>query len=208
MIVKRIVPLTADNWSDLEELFTKGPCSYCWCMWWRVPRAEYQYGSANRRALRAAVDADVSVGLLAYGGAVDDGEEKVVGWCAVAPRTSYRRLATALVARGGSNEPDRWAVPCFFVRQGYRRRGISDALLDAACEHSRAHGARVIEGYPTTSDSAGATDFYGTKRLFERHGFVVVREPTPKRALMERVLVKGRQRSQQRAERGRSSTKT
>lgn len=190
MIIKRIAPLSGDNWSDLEDLFGRnGACVGCWCMWWRTGKEEYSAGSGNRRALRALLDTDESVGLLAYGGDPDTDEERPVGWCAVAPRSSYPRLARTTVGRGSPEDDGRWAVPCFFVKPGHRRRGFTDSLLAAACDHSFAHGAKVVEGYPTTSQKARTDElFIGTKNLFARHGFVVVRQPTPKRVVMERSL--------------------
>jgi GNAT superfamily N-acetyltransferase len=187
VIIKRIAPLSAETWPDLQDLFGRnGACVGCWCMWWRAGKEDYQAGKGNRDALRALLDTDASVGLLAYGGEADTDEERPVGWCAVAPRSSYPRLAKTAVGRGGSDEDGRWAVPCFFVRAGNRRRGFTDHLLAAACEHSRAHGATIVEGYPTTSQKARTDDlFVGTKNLFARHGFVVVRQPTPKRVVME-----------------------
>ncbi|HEU5471336.1 MAG TPA: GNAT family N-acetyltransferase [Actinophytocola sp.] len=190
MIIKRIVPLSGEAWADLEELFGRnGACAGCWCMWWRATKGVYQAGSGNRTALRASLDTDVSVGLLAYGGPPDSDEERPVGWCAVAPRSSYPRLASTAVGRAGRDEPGRWSVPCFFVRPGHRRRGFADQLLAAACEHSRSHGAAVVEGYPTTSRKARVDDLYvGTKNLFARHGFVVTRQPSPARVVMERTF--------------------
>lgn len=189
LAVTRIEVLTGDRWVELEELFgEKGACAGCWCMWWRTTSAEYRAGDGNRSALRELADAAAS-GLLAYCASPETGADQVAGWCSVAPRAEYRRLATAVVGRGGKDEPGRWAVPCFYVRPGLRRRGLTDALLEAACAHARKHGASVIEGYPTSSERAGAPDLYvGTRNLFERHGFVVVREPTANRTVMERVL--------------------
>ena len=190
MIVKRIAPLSAETWPDLEDLFgPNGACAGCWCMWWRAGKGLYRAGQGNRDALRALLDTEVSVGLLAYAGDPDADEERAVGWCAVAPRSSYSQLAKTAVGRGGRDEAGRWAVTCFFVRRGHRRRGVTDHLLAAACDHGRAHGAGVIEGYPVTAQKASSADlFVGTKSLFARHGFVVVREPTARRAVMERTF--------------------
>lgn len=187
MIIKRIVPLDAANWSDLVELF--GPdsaCGGCWCMWWRTTKVDYRWGNANRKALRALVDSGAPTGLLAYAGDPDTDHDEVAGWCAVAPRAQYPRLMNSAGWRGRGDDEGRWAVPCFFVRPGHRRRGLTDDLLAAACEHSRAHGAIAVEGYPLTRHSSPSEMFVGTKALFARHGFVVVREPTNRRAVMER----------------------
>jgi GNAT superfamily N-acetyltransferase len=190
MIIKRIVPLSIETWPDLTDLFgTRGACAGCWCMWWRATRVDYRPGEGNRRRLKALVDMDAPVGLIAYGVAPKTERELAVGWCAVAPRASYPRLAHTAVGRGGRDEDGRWAVPCFFVRPGHRRRGTTDELLAAACDHSRAHGATVVEGYPMTSSTASSAElFVGTKNLFARHGFVVVREATSRRVVMERTF--------------------
>ncbi|MGH8964353.1 MAG: GNAT family N-acetyltransferase, partial [Actinomycetes bacterium] len=71
--------------------------------------------------------------------------------------------------------PTTWAVMCFVVRPGYRRRGIARALLEAAVDHARDHGARVVEGFPVEPEPGrrvpvGAA-FVGTVGLFESVGF-------------------------------------
>jgi GNAT superfamily N-acetyltransferase len=189
MKIDRVVPLTADTWADLEDLFgPNGACVGCWCMWWRTTKQTYKAGRASRDTLRALADAEVPVGLLAYAGIEADGGQRAVGWCAVAPRASYPRLASTAVGRGGRDAPSRWAVPCFFVRPGFRRHGFTDTLLDAALAHSRRYGATVVEGYPLTAKAGPSELYVGTKQLFGRHGFTVVREPTSRRAVMERTF--------------------
>lgn len=184
MIIKRIVPLDAANWPDLERLFgPDGACVGCWCMWWRTGRADYRAGSGNRAALRSLVDDGEPTGLLAY-----DNQDDVVGWAAVAPRTAYPRFARTAVGKARVDPTGRWAVPCFFIAPQHRRHGYTDDLLAAACEHSRAHGATALEGYPLTSKAGPSELFVGTGNLFARHGFQVVGTPTARRAVMERVF--------------------
>src|SRR5882724_2239622 len=79
-------------------------------------------------------------GLVAY----LDGEP--VGWCAVEPRTAYPRLLrkTRVPWAGRAEEKTDdsvWAVTCFVIRTGFRRRGISRALARAAVDFARARGA-------------------------------------------------------------------
>src|SRR5690349_24774307 len=79
-------PLTEERWADLERLFGRhGACGGCWCMWWVVPRGQFnaQKGEANKAALRARVEAGEVPGLIGY----LDGHP--VAWCAVAPRSCY-----------------------------------------------------------------------------------------------------------------------
>jgi GNAT superfamily N-acetyltransferase len=138
--------------------------------------------------MQALLDTGDPVGLLAYAGAPDTDEEQVAGWCSVAPRSAYPRFARTAVGRARRDPTGRWAVPCFFVRAEHRRRGFTDDLLAAACEHSRANGATAVEGYPLTTKAGPSDLFVGTKSLFARHGFVVVGEPTQRRAVMERTF--------------------
>ena len=97
----RVLPATADRWEDLEQLFgPKGACAGCWCMWWRLRRAEWTQGKGqgNRRALRALVRSGEPTGLIAYAGT------DPIGWIAVAPREAYPGLAgTVLVPEDGED---------------------------------------------------------------------------------------------------------
>ncbi len=50
------VPLTPERWADLEKLFgPRGACGGCWCMYWKLPRREYESlrGEGTRQALKA-----------------------------------------------------------------------------------------------------------------------------------------------------------
>lgn len=153
-------------------------------MWWRSTRATYHAGADNLNALRQLVDAGAPVGLLAF-----DSDGHAIGWCAVAPRSAYPRLATSPMGRGSTADDRCWSVPCFFVGVKHRRQGLTDDLLAAACEHARHHDAEVIEGYPTYSPKAGSYDlFVGSGRLFERHGFIEIRRPTAHRSVMRRRM--------------------
>jgi GNAT superfamily N-acetyltransferase len=189
MIIKRIAPLDHETWPDLTELFGgSGDCASCWCMWWRTPKSDYRPSGANRHGLLATLDRTVSVGLLAYAGEPDTDEATVAGWCAVGPRTSYPRWEDSAAGKARPDSTGRWAVSCFFVRRDHRRNGFTDDLLAAAVEHSRAHGATAVEGYPLTTKAGPAALFVGTANLFARHGFVVVGQPTTRRAVMERTF--------------------
>ena len=81
-----------------------------------------------------------------------DPEATPVGWVAVEPRTEYPRLLGLPTVWKGRPDEDKqddsvWAVTCFVVRKGYRRRGITYALAEAAVGYARANGARALEGY-------------------------------------------------------------
>jgi hypothetical protein len=88
----------------------------------------------------ALCDSEPDPGVLAY----LDGE--VVGWCSVAPKSTYRALVNSRTIPHVQDEAA-WSVVCFVARPGFRRRGMHQ-LLDGAAEHADAIGATVLEGYP------------------------------------------------------------
>ena len=60
------------------------------------------------------------------------------------------------------------------MRPGYRKQGVTRALLDGAVEYARASGAPAVESYPV--DNAGqqvdlTMAYVGTRSMFERAGF-------------------------------------
>lgn len=182
----KIHPLTPARWPDLVQLFgERGACGGCWCMWWRLPRTQWvrQKGLSNQGAFYKVVEAGPPPGLLAYA----NGE--AVGWCAVAPRTDYPRLATSRILKPVDDTPV-WSVSCFFVARGFRRRGVTLALLQAAAAYARSRGAQVLEGYPCEPKSAYRDMFYytGVASTFRKAGFREVARRSPTRPIMRRRL--------------------
>jgi GNAT superfamily N-acetyltransferase len=179
-------PFTLARWSDLAALFGKnGACGGCWCMWYRLPLAQWkaQKGARNRRALHALARAGRPLGVLAY---VDG---RVAGWCAVAPRADYPRLAGSRVLRPVDDQPV-WSVTCFFVAREFRRRGLTVKLLAAAAEFARARGATILEGYPTEPrrPQADAFVYTGLASAFRRAKFREVARFSPRRPIFRRRL--------------------
>ncbi len=183
----RFLPATLDLWVELEGLFgARGACGGCWCMWFRLPRVEYETGKGdvNRDRLRARIaDGNASPpGVLALRGG------RAVGWCAVAPREEYRRLATTRTMRG-PDDLDVWAILCLFVDAAERRRGLSAALIDAACRHAFAHGAPAVEAYPIVPKSAETPPVFASQGILAAYvaaGFDVVGRPSGARAVVRR----------------------
>ena len=183
-------PLTAKRWPDLEKLFgARGACGGCWCMWWRLRRAEFeqQKGEGNRRAFRKLVRKGTEPGVLAYAG----GEP--VGWCAVAPRAEYPVLANSRVLRPVDEKPV-WSVTCFFILREWRRRGLSVELLRAAAKFARRRGAKIVEGYPVVARKGKMPDAFAWSGLpgsFLGAGFREVARRSPVRPIMRKVVVTG-----------------
>ena len=176
-------PLTVERWPDLVKLFgQKGACGGCWCMWWRLSRAEFERkkGAGNRRALHKIVDTGPPPGLLAYQG------DEPVGWCAVAPREEYTRLTTSRILGPVDDEPV-WSVVCFFVSKPHRRQGVAETLLRAAVRFAGEQGARIVEGYPIAPAKDRVPEVFaytGFVSTFEKAGFSQVLRRSPTRPIM------------------------
>jgi GNAT superfamily N-acetyltransferase len=180
-------PLTPENWSDFEELFgPRGACAGCWCMWWRIPRSQYdrQKGEGNRRAMKALVDSGRIPGIIGYHW------EQSIGWCAVEPREMLPGLARSRTLKPLDAQPV-WSVVCLFIRRAYRRQGVSTELLKAAAEYARSQGGRLVEGYPHEPKSAKAPDAFlwtGLASAFRKAGFEEAAKPSPTRRVVRLEL--------------------
>jgi len=181
-------PVTPERWGDLEKLFgVRGASGGCWCMWWRLPRAQFnqQVGQKNKETLKAMVDSGEPPGLLAYAG------DEPIAWCSVAPREAFPALERSRILKRVDDEPV-WSIVCFFVAKPYRRQGVMAAVLAAAVEYARAHGARIVEGYPVepTKALSGYSGYTGVVSAFRKAGFVEVlrrgARPIMRRSVEER----------------------
>jgi GNAT superfamily N-acetyltransferase len=80
-------------------------------------------------------------------------------------------------------------VPCFFVRSGFRRTGITQQLLEAVVGFARDRGAAAVEGFPLSGDGAHKADRYlGTEPMFAASGFAARARPSLRRVVMRRDL--------------------
>ncbi len=183
-----VLPATPERWDDLATLFgPRGACGGCWCMFFRLPRAEYAKGKGdgNRRALQSLVKRGKEPGLLAYADGVP------VGWCAYAPRDDYPTLARSRVLAPIDDKPV-WSVTCFFVARGSRRKGVTVALLRAAAARAAERGAKLLEGYPIApKKGVQAVDTFAWTGLvggFEKAGFAEAARRSATRPIMRRKL--------------------
>jgi GNAT superfamily N-acetyltransferase len=184
--------LTPSRWPDLERLFgERGACGGCWCMWWRITRAQWnaQKGEKNRRALKAYVEAGGRPGLMAYLG------RRPVGWIAVEPREAYPALGRSQSLKPVDDRPV-WSITCFFVERNHRGRGIARALVDAAVAHVGKKGGTLVEAYPVEPASdkrlPDAFAWHGLASMFRAAGFREVARPSATRSIMRREVEAGR----------------
>lgn len=181
-----IKPIKRNLWPDLEELFgLNGACGGCWCMFWKLRGKAYDVsrGSAARQMHKSLVDGGTVTGLLAY----LDGE--VVGWVAVEPRRAYEKLAHSRTLKPVDDE-EVWSVTCFYVAKKYRKQGITVGLLEAAVEHVRSQGGKIVEGYPVDVEEQAAPPFIftGTASAFRQAGFKEVARNSPTRPIFRFVI--------------------
>jgi GNAT superfamily N-acetyltransferase len=188
-----ITPLTRASFDPLADLFAEGgDPRWCWCAFWRLRGAAGSRADAdqNRELLYGlAEQGDPAPGLVARRGG------RAVGWVSLGPRESYQRLAHSKVYAAVDDRPV-WSVVCFVVSRPERGQGIASALLAAAVEHARRHGATTLEAYPAQTGGGrlpAASANTGTVVMFERAGFqvVAIRRATPSsrpRLIMRREL--------------------
>ena len=93
-----------------------------------------------------------------------------------------------------ANDAGTWWVTCFAVGSRYRRSGVGLALLEAAVEFARQHGATAIEGHPVDVAALKATRaapsalYTGTTAMFAAAGFAEVARTYPTRPVMRRPI--------------------
>ena len=196
----RIVPANEASWEDLQAVFgTRGSAARCQCQRFKLrPREAFRNFPVEERAARLRAqtdsghpDAEATAGLVAYL------DEEPVGWCAVEPRTAYEGLLrnnrVPWEGRGEDKADDSvWAVTCVFTRAGFRKRGVSRALVRAAVDFARERGARALEGYPITTKDVILEELgVGTDGVFAAAGFSEVSRPTKRRTVMRIDFEKG-----------------
>jgi GNAT superfamily N-acetyltransferase len=184
-------PLTPDRLPDFEKLFgPRGACGGCFCMWWRLPRPEFnrQKGEGNRKAMRALVESGAVPGLLAY-----EGEAQCpVGWCSVSPRAQFPTLGRSRILRPVDGK-EVWSVVCFFVAKTHRRKNLTVELLRAAVGYVRDQGGTIVEGYPI-EPSPGKSPlpapfaYTGIASAFRQAGFRECARRSPTRPIMRFTL--------------------
>jgi GNAT superfamily N-acetyltransferase len=172
-------PLTPDLWPALEDLFNEGgPTNRCWCMYWRIG-SDYrkQPAAANKAAFRELVESGPPPGLLAFEG------DQAVGWCQLTSRDALPWLDRTWRLRRVDEKPV-WSLSCFYIRKGYRRKGVASALITAALDAARRAGAPALEAYPLDANLTPSTSHTGYLSTYLRAGFAIVARRVPPRPMV------------------------
>ena len=151
-------------------------------MTWRLSNSEYEErkGERNRASFEQIVKSGSEPGVLAY----DDGVP--VGWCCIAPREVFPRLARSRILKPVDEVPV-WSIVCLFIRKEHRRRGVSTALISAAVDLAASKGGTVIEAYPVEPKRDPMPDvfaFTGLASAFRSAGFKEVARRSETRPVM------------------------
>jgi len=161
----------AHDFDDMATMFApKDPqSSVCWCLSWRLSSKENRELRGTDRAdkVRELCSRELAPGVLAH----IAGE--VAGWAGIAPRSELHPFANSRKIPHIDDLPV-WSLWCIRVRPGFRKQGVTRALIDGAVDYARASGAPAVESYPV--DNAGqrvdlTMAYVGTRRMFERAGF-------------------------------------
>jgi GNAT superfamily N-acetyltransferase len=182
-------PLTIDRWKDFETLFgEKGACGGCWCMYWRLKRSDFEKakGEGNKKKLKQLVAGKEIPGLLLYE------DNKIAGWCSVAPRENLPVLENSRILKAVDDQPV-WSIVCFYIEKNHRRLGLSQPFLKYAIDYCRNHGAKIIEAYPLdvkSKDYPSVFAFTGFYSTFLKAGFKETARRSETRPIMRYTIKK------------------
>ena len=178
-----IKPLTPSSWADFENLFgPKGAYGGCWCMWWRLPRKEFEsgQGESNRIAMKNIVHSGKIPGLIAYS------DDRPCGWCSIARRDDFNSLERSRVLKR-IDDKKVWSLVCFFINKSYRGKNLGLNLILAAIEYVKSQGGEIIEAYPTvikTKKAPPVSTFMGIPSVFKQAGFEEISRPSQSKLIM------------------------
>lgn len=187
-----VVPLTPARWPLFEDLFGRqGACYGCWCTYFRLRPKQRQAmdGDEKREVMLDRIRRGPPPGLLAFDGA------EPVGWMQIGPRADVPewnnpgRVSSPL-PDGPAEDPQVWAVSCFFFRSNRRGKGLSHAMLAAGIGFARRSGARLVEAAPMdrAKQSKSVGLFVGSTSVFLKAGFRQVAAVKEGRPLMRLEL--------------------
>jgi GNAT superfamily N-acetyltransferase len=183
LTVRALAPDTWEAFADLVERHN-GVFGGCWCTYFQTMHSEKAFEAASNRELKERLvregrahaalvfDRDVAVAWAEYGS------------CAELPNIYHRKQYD----EEADLHPD-YRITCIFVDKKYRRRGVTAVALHGAVELIAQAGGGVVEGYPHDTQGKKQSVLYnGTRSLFEREGFVLVRPKGLKNTVMRRTV--------------------
>ena len=166
--------VTPQCWPLVEKLFgAKGASGGCWCQYWRIAKGE-KWEAIKGEAARQRLHDGIANGSMHGALALENGEP--IGWCTFGPRRSFSRLDRA-PSFTCDDADEVWSIPCYFIKPGFRGKGVATGLLSFVIQLLQARHVRVLEGYPSKPGADGqyvaAFAWTGTQGLFAKLGFTL-----------------------------------
>lgn len=179
---------TIDRFEDALGLLAGRNGFGCFCQPWRGFDTKALSGGRSRPEILRDQMAGTppAPGYLAYLDGIP------VGWVGVSVRTETPRLQNSRTIPAIDESPV-WAIGCFKIRPGFRRRGIATALLDGVIDAARRAGAPGVEAYPIDPQGrrveVGA-GYVGIASMFDAAGFRRVVPTSGHSGRLARILVR------------------
>ncbi len=129
------------------------------------------HGPDNKKTKKALVKKRRTHGIIVYSG------KTPIGWVQYGPKPELPRIdASKTYQRLSLDDEGKrfWRITCFFVDRNNRRRGVAGFGLNAALASINKKGGGIVEAYPSTKPSKGASLMWsGTVSMFAGAGFDV-----------------------------------
>ena len=164
--VKPLDRTTRDDFFSLHCSENGG--GWCYCVAWYLASFDgwdTRIAEDNRILREGVLRTKEGDGYLAYS------DRQPVGWCQVEKVSALPGLWN----RVRSYVPeDAFAVSCFFVASGWRRKGVGQALLAFVVDALRARHIELLTAFPRGDPACDKEDecWIGPYRLCEKQGFV------------------------------------
>ncbi|HEX9534490.1 MAG TPA: GNAT family N-acetyltransferase [Stellaceae bacterium] len=110
--------------------------------------------------------------------------DTAVGWCQLTPGDALPWLNRAWRLKRVDDVPV-WSLSCFYVRKGYRKKGVTAALITAAAKRAK---APTLEAYPLDAALTPSASGTGYASTFARAGFKTIARRVPPRPIMRHDL--------------------
>ena len=176
VVVRKLIPGMKDlylSFFEHEAFEDHEDWSACYCLESHLGQSEEEACSgreARREKAGELVQNGVMRGYLLFDG------EKAVGWCNADDKTAYEPiLENSQYTTGQDGVGKIKAIYCILLAPAYRGKGLAGLVIDKICEDAKREGYTHAEAYPF-SDRNFPWQYHGPAALYEKHGFVCIRE--------------------------------
>lgn len=180
--IKPLTPeLSADYFDFFENrAFTDDSPYRCYCQVYQMSKEQAKAVSDNTkgrdpgRVSREVAEQQIADGVLRGYLAYVNGQ--VIGWCNANDRANYPVDPVCDVPFYAPVENVEKAVVCFEIAPEYRGIGVATALLNKVIANAKAEGYQAVVSFPIVRNERYEWDCLGPMRLFEKAGFVKVKD--------------------------------